>query len=130
MTTPLSVPSAGTNVREIFEAACEANASLRQEHQHEVAQLKADLKKVEEKAATLRAEVDAAIQSKEHAQKELVATCDTLAALQQELELSRITHERDEQEVRAAARRSVHLERELQAARTVRSTTSVGDLLV
>ena len=107
------------HVREVFEAACEANVALRQEYQGKMLRLENELRMAEEKIAVLERDAATAISSREESQKDRDAVCDTLAALQQELEVAHVTNDQVTEELRAAANMGAQYENDLQHARTV-----------
>lgn len=112
--------STTAHVREVFEAACEANVALRQEHQREVKRLENDLRTAAEKVATLQREVSAATSSEKESQRERDAVYDTLAALQQELEAAHVAYDQAAEELRVAEDKGARIEEELRHAHSVR----------
>ncbi|EPS93076.1 hypothetical protein FOMPIDRAFT_117771 [Fomitopsis schrenkii] len=115
--------STTAHVREVFEAACEANIALRQEHQREVKRLENDLRTAAEKVATLQREVSAATSSEKESQRERDAVYDTLAALQQELEAAHVAYDQAAEELRVAEDKGARIEEELRHAHS-----AIGDL--
>ena len=114
-----SISSTTSHVREVFEAACEANVALRQEHRRRLLRLEGELRTAEAKIAALQLEVATAVSSAKESQEERDTVCDTLAVLQQELEVAQAMHDQVTEEVRIATNKGAQIEEELRNARTV-----------
>lgn len=117
--------STAAHVREVFEAACEANVALRQEHERKTSQLEKELRTAEDKVATLQREATATVLNEDQLRNERDAVCDTLAALQQELEVAHALHDRATQDLRAAVDKGARDEEELKRAHVVRRQSAV-----
>ncbi|KAH9931495.1 uncharacterized protein B0H18DRAFT_989628 [Fomitopsis serialis] len=120
--TSVSASTATTNIREVIEAAFDANATLREDLEHRTRHLEQELRIALEKAANLQKQADAACESKADVQKEHEALCDTLAALQQELEVAYAAHDQTRQEAQTTLDKNVRLEQEIQRTRDLFNT--------